>query len=171
MGELLTLARGEERKSLATLKPKEIIGLRVEPDEREWKESWRANLDQYNLWDDVELDEKEARKRLRKVPYKFSYRFLTEGDDKPRKLMIEDWEIGQLYWNCFKQANRDEKAAVDLVKKKYEEEFIEKKDLHLFVGTTWQYHRRKAPNPFVIIGVFYPPKAGDQLSLFTNGEL
>ena len=50
----------------------------------------------------------------------------------------------------------DEQAAVELVKQKYLEEFAEK-DLYLFVGTTKQYHN-VAPNPFVIIGVFYPPK-------------
>ena len=42
-----------------------------------------------------------------------------------------------------------------MVKQKYLEEFAEK-DLYLFVGTTKQYHNI-APNPFVIIGVFYPP--------------
>jgi len=30
------------------------------------------------------------------------------------------------------------------------------KDLYLFLGTTREFHGR-APNPFVIIGVFYPP--------------
>jgi hypothetical protein len=46
-------------------------------------------------------------------------------------------------------------AAVELVKQKYLEEFAEK-DLK-------QYHN-VAPNPFVIIGMFYPPKTS-QLSL------
>jgi len=49
-----------------------------------------------------------------------------------------------------------------LVKQKYLERFS-KKDLYFFVGTTKQYHN-VAQNPFVIIGVFYPPMT-DQLSL------
>ena len=72
--------------------------------------------------------------------------------------MIEDWEIGALYWNCLADTEGDEVEANKLVRKKYEEEFFSK-DLSLFVGTTKAHHVR-APNPFVIIGVFYPPITG-----------
>ena len=53
------------------------------------------------------------------------------------------------------QTEGDEAAANELVRQKYEEEFLSK-DLHFFVGTTLANHI-KAPNPFTIIGVFYPP--------------
>ena len=33
-----------------------------------------------------------------------------------------------------------------------------KRNIHLFLGTNRQWHIRKSPNPFMIIGVFYPPK-------------
>ena len=36
--------------------------------------------------------------------YEFSYKFISE-DGKERKLMIEDWELGMLYWNCLAAAN------------------------------------------------------------------
>lgn len=71
--------------------------------------------------------------------------------------MIEDWEIGMLYWNCLKQCNGNEKQANDLVRKKYFDDFCLNKDIHLFLGTTLQFHSRSL-NPFVIIGVFVPPK-------------
>ena len=103
------------------------------------------------------------RKVVRKLPYKFYYHFLTEGDKEPRKMMIEDWEIGALFWKSLIRRDGDEQAALGDVKKKYLDEFAEK-DLHLFVGTTLKFHAMSAPNPFVIIGVFYPPKT-DQLSL------
>jgi hypothetical protein len=54
-------------------------------------------------------------------------------------------------------------TSLNMVKQKYLEEFADK-DLHLFVGTTLKFHAISAPNPFVIIGLFYPPKT-DQLSL------
>ena len=76
--------------------------------------------------------------------------------------MIEDWEIGMLYWNCLKQSEGNEKQALELVRKKYIDEFS-KKDLYLFLGTTRQFHGW-AKNPFVIIGVFYPP-IDNQISL------
>ncbi len=78
-------------------------------------------------------------------------------------MMIEDWEIGALFWNSLYRKDGDEQAALEDVKKKYLEEFAEK-DLHLFVGTTLKFHAMSAPNPFVIIGVFYPP-ISDQLPL------
>lgn len=77
--------------------------------------------------------------------------------------MIEDWEIGALFWNCLKQSEGNEDEAISLVRKKYLEEFSSKEIL-LFLGTTRQFHGW-AKNPFVIIGVFYPP-ASQQDSLF-----
>jgi hypothetical protein len=70
--------------------------------------------------------------------------------------MIEDWEIGALYWNCFdKTCQGNEELALEKVKQKYFTDFS-KKDVYLFLGTTKQYHGW-AKNPFIIIGVFYPP--------------
>jgi hypothetical protein len=88
------------------------------------------------------------------LPYKFSYKFQDQNGRKAT-LMIEDWEIGQLYWSCLKRCNNDKDLAVKKVKEKYLDEF-EKKDVHLFLGTTARYHGW-AKNPFIIVGVFYPP--------------
>ncbi len=99
---------------------------------------------------------------MKKLPYKFSYRFFSEGDKEPRTMMIEDWEIGALFWNCLYQTDGDEQETLGLVRQKYFDEFMGK-DLYFFVGTTFRFHKI-APNPFVIIGVFYPPKT-PQLSL------
>jgi len=163
MNKLIGLAKDpEQRKSLATLKPSRIVDFVIEEDEREWKPKWLEYLKQLNMF---ELPTQHGRKKLvRKLPYKFSYRFLSEGDGVPRKMMIEDWEIGALFWNCLNRTDGDEQAALELVKQKYLDEFFEK-DLYLFVGTTLKFHAMSAPNPFVIIGVFYPPKS-DQPLLF-----
>lgn len=162
MNELIKLAKDpSQRKSLATLKPSRIVDFVWEADEREWKQDWQDKLKQFDMF---ELPTQGGQKKVvKKLPYKFSYRFLSEGDKEPRKLMIEDWEIGSLFWNCLYRSNGDEQIALKLVKQKYLEELTEK-DLYLYLGTTKQFHN-VAPNPFVIIGVFYPPKT-DQLSLF-----
>jgi len=81
--------------------------------------------------------------------------------------MIEDWEIGQLFRNCLKNSRNDEKQAIKKVRQKYFDEFVKTKDIYLFLGTTKQWHIRRAPNPFLIIGVFYPKKE-QQLNLFFN---
>jgi hypothetical protein len=80
-------------------------------------------------------------------------------------MMIEDWEIGMLYLNCLWRSNNDEAIATAKVKEKYLDQFL-KRDLYFFLGTTKQFHN-VAPNPFIIIGVYYPPfpPANQQMSL------
>lgn len=56
----------------------------------------------------------------------------------------------------------DEPKAIANVRQKYMDEFL-KKDLHLFLGTTQQWHQ-VAPNPWVIIGVL-PIPAEKQIGL------
>jgi len=142
---------------LALFKPTEIVDFIIEETEREWdRESLntlRAKLDQFSLFQTPEEVEREFRV-VQKLPYAFSYRF-RDCKGKESTLMIGDWEIGALYWNCLKQSEGNEKKALELVHKKYMEEFTGK-DLYLFLGTTRQFHGW-AKNPFVIIGVFYPP--------------
>ena len=161
MEELIKLAKSPAKKALATMKPKEIVKFEIEEDEREWRKDWLEQIKQMDMFEPA--NSSGQRKVVRKLPYKFYYHFLTEGDKEPRKMMIEDWEIGALFWKSLIRRDGDEQAALGDVKKKYLDEFAEK-DLHLFVGTTLKFHAMSAPNPFVIIGVFYPPKT-DQLSL------
>jgi len=160
MRELIQLAKGPQQKSLATLKPVRIVDFVWEDDEREWKQEWQDQLKQLNMFEMPRIG--GQRKIIKKLPYKFSYRFFSDGDKEPRTMMIEDWEIGALFWNCLYKANGDEQKALRMVKQKYFDEFKEK-DLYLFVGTTHKYHN-VSPNPFVIIGIFYPPKT-DQMPL------
>jgi hypothetical protein len=100
----------------------------------------------------------EELKVVRKLPYKFSYRF-KDIEGKESKLMIEDWEIGALYWNCLRSSQGNEAEAIDKVKTKYWDEFVVSKRFSpsLILGTTLEHHNKKAPNPFVIISVLAPP--------------
>ena len=79
-------------------------------------------------------------------------------------MMIEDWEIGQLYWNCFAKYNGDEGAAIKDVKTQYIDNFTKTKELYLFLGSTQQHHK-VSYNPFIIIGTFHP-NIETQLNLF-----
>ena len=164
MSELIDLAKGEDKKSLGTIKPLEIVDLKIEPSKRQWKKEWRDHALQKSFLDLENSDLPGPRKLVDKVPYDFFYEFLTDGDERPRKLKIEDWEIGALYRNCLRSTDGDEPAALGLVRQKYFYEFTAKKDLHFFVGTTKRFHN-VSPNPFIIIGVFYPPKTEQALLL------
>lgn len=152
MDKLIEDSKAPKNLSLAVFKPANIVGLEWEMTDREWKNEWKDIRKQGDLF----LPDKEPEILIPKLPYKFSYVF-TDETGKRRKLMIEDWEIGALYWNCVRQAAGNETVALQKVKAKYEDEF-KNKDLYLFMGTTKEWHTRRARNPFVIIGVFYPKK-------------
>ena len=160
MEELITLAYNNEL-SLAVLKPIEITNFIIEPKKdmekhdkklMELQKKYQVEKLQLSLFDE------ETRKRdfefAKAIPYWFRYEFRT-ADNKVRRLMIEDWEIGMLYLNCLKR--EPENIALEKVKQKYME-FVRKYDLYLLVGTQFRYHMMKSPDPFVIIGVFTAPR-------------
>jgi hypothetical protein len=149
--------------SLATFKPSEFIGFEIEDDEREWKKEWREQINQLQI-NFGEPEENIQRELISKIPYKFYYKF-KDAQGTISRLMIEDWEIGALYWNCLKSADGNEAVALQKVRDQYENNFLKNKDIYLFLGSTKEWHLRRAKNPFVIIGVFNPKKES-QLRLF-----
>jgi hypothetical protein len=152
---LIALSRAPVNKSMATFKPTKVIDFIIEEDEREWKRDWIEQLKQIDLFTSHEQENLAPRIPIRKVPYKFKYHF-EDSVGKQSKMMIEDWEIGALYWNCLKMAEGNEVVALEKVRQKYFDELALTKDIYFFLGTTAEWHRRRSPNPFVIIGVFYP---------------
>jgi len=166
MKDLISLAKSDSTKSLATFKPTEIIDFLIEEElEKDWKKQWLDKSKQTTIFDINSDGVVNQQKLVKKLPYKFKYRFLSAGDDKPRELSIQDWEIGALFWNCLKRSDGDEEVAKQQVKKKYFEDFLNGNDIYLFLGTDFIHHRKNAPDPFIIAGVFYPPKTS-QLSMF-----
>jgi hypothetical protein len=147
--------------SLATFKPTEIIDFVSEPVDREWDRDKLQKLRQMDFF----TNENDVFKVVNKIPYKFSFIF-KDIKGKKSKMMIEDWETGQLFWNCLKAANGDEEIARQKVKQKYFDDFAQTKDLYFFLGTTQAYHYQ-AKNPFIIIGTFHPKKEEQTLSQLT----
>jgi len=164
ISELIEDSQEPKNVSLATFKPAKITGFEFE-EEREWSEGLQKNLQQHDLFD--ERGGKGDKDIVQKLPFKFYYK-LEDETGKSSRMMIEDWEIGALFWKCLKRADGSEEIAIQKVREKYFDMFTNKNDIHLFLGTTLQYHRRRMNNPFVIIGVFYPPKdpKANQKSLF-----
>jgi hypothetical protein len=149
--------------SLAVFKPSSIEDFEIKPVERNWDKVKIAKLEeerkQLNLFKQPEAPFEV----VNKLPYKFSYVF-TDIQGYKSTMMIEDWEIGQLYWNCLKKHEGDENMATSDVKKKYFDDFAKTKDLYLFLGTS-QLHHFPSKNPFMIIGTFHP-KMETQYCLF-----
>ncbi len=163
------IAEAKNRKistSLATFKPAEILDFYAKETKREWDMKKVAHIQakrqQLKLFPDKEEDLEKEFQIVRKIPYKFTYRF-KDSTGQQSDLMIEDWEVGQLFWNCLSRHKGDERKAIEDVRKKYFNDFAQTKDLYFFLGTTLQYHN-VAPNPFIIVGAFYP-KREEQLRL------
>ena len=151
--------------SLAVFKPSIIKDVLIESCEREWSKEKLETLKQLSIFDSVSSEKPQV---VRKLPYKFSYVF-ADDVGKEATLMIEDWELGQLYWNSLNRYDgydREAKACND-VRKKYLDDFAKTKDLHLFLGTSQQFHF-VGHNPFMVIGTFHPKhkKINPQGSLF-----
>ena len=173
LSQLISEAKDKKiATSLATFKPTELLDFTVESVEREWDKEklnvLKAKAQQLHLFQNAE----NPFEVVNKLPFKFSYKFKDDAGTVS-KLMIEDWEIGALYWKGFaKYDGHDREAkACEYVKKKYWDDFALTKDIYFFLGTVYESHAKNYPNPFVIIGTFHPPfpkpiKVESQLKLF-----
>ncbi len=164
LSELIAEAKDKEKcTSLAVFKPTLIKDFVAKEVDREWDEKkiikLKAQREQGNLFEHPE----DPFAVVNKLPYKFTY-VLEDNEGKESKMMIEDWEIGALFWNMLRRYEGNEAKAVADVKKKYFNDFAKTKDLYLFLGTS-QIHHYVSHNPFMIIGTFYP-KIEKQMKLF-----
>ncbi len=136
----------KDHTSLGIIKPKRILKFEITPIDkcRDWEKDLVLGIQQTLAG--------TYKSPLDKIPYKFSYIF--ECDDasctKPHDLMIEDWEICQLFRDERKKLGED--IALQKVKQKYYDEFTTKKDLYFILGTESNW------NNWLIISVFYPRK-------------
>jgi len=135
-----------DNTSLGIVRPCEVTDFVVEPCPDEWKGTWQDVLKQNSLFG-------PDKKPLEKIPFKFSYVFKCDDDRcNGHKMMIEDWEVGQLYRRLKSEGNSPEIAA-----KKVKERFFDRMcspgiDTHFFVGTVLSH------GTWVILGVFWPKK-------------
>ena len=147
--------------SLAVFKPTKVIDFIWEDVvDREWSQDKIAQFQQLNLFQNVDDKKFEV---VKKLPYKFSFIY-EDIEGKRSKTMIEDWETGELYWNCLRRHDGNEAKACADVRKKYFDDFAQTKDLHFFLGTS-KVHHFVGKNPFLIIGTFHPKKI-EQLRFF-----
>jgi hypothetical protein len=136
----------QDRTSLGIVRPKRVLDLIVEKADREWKPEWQALFQQLQLFGPLP-------KPLTKIPFKFSYVFECEDDDKPHKAMIEDWELGVLFLKEVDRLGGEDKAAQSVRSKFLNDLCAPDKDTRFYMGTTFPY------NSWVVVGVFYPPKS------------
>jgi len=136
----------EDKTSLGVVRPTRVLDLKIEELDPDWKPAQQQALSQLKLFD-------PQPKHLAKIPFKFSYVFECEDSSKPHNAMITDWELGVLY---LKEVDRlgSKQQAAESVKNKFLNELCHpSKDTLFFMGTAFPY------NTWIVIGVFWPPKA------------
>ncbi|HQH27307.1 MAG TPA: hypothetical protein PLP17_07925, partial [Oligoflexia bacterium] len=143
----------QRRTSLAVFRPTQILGFTYRRCEREWGNDRVSALRQGNLFE--EHDGKYE--VIKKLPYQFSYRF-SDCRGRKSKLMIQDWELGHYFWQVLEKSGGDERRACEAVKHHYFDKLTTENDLYFVLGTMLEFQAKNAPNPFIIAGVFAPPK-------------
>ena len=136
----------EDKTSLGIVRPKRIIDMAIEEADPKWKSGWRTILNQMRLFG-------PQPKPLAKIPYKFSYIFDCEDDEKPHTAMNEGWELGVLFLNELDRLGSKEKAAASVRAKFFDEMCAVGRETKFFMGTVFPY------NAWVVVGVFWPPGA------------
>lgn len=134
------------QRSLGIVRPKQVSDFTIESADRTWKPKWNDLFSQQRLFG-------PQQKALEKIPFKFSYVFTCEeAGCNGHKMMIEDWEVGQLYREM-RDKYRDETVATQKVKDKFFGQMCAPTvDTHFFVGTVLKH------STWVILGTFWPKK-------------
>ncbi len=146
----------ENTISLALFKPTQLIDFIIEDDVANWPEDKLAQMRSRAEQGLLFVEDEEWRKTFElipKLPFRFRYRF-SDAAGATSTLTILDWECGQLYWNCIRRGD-DKETALRKVRLKYMVE-LPKNDLYFYLGTLQQFHGF-SPNPWAIVGLFYPP--------------
>jgi hypothetical protein len=132
--------------SIGIIRPKKVSDFVVAETERDWKPQWKELFQQQKLFG-------PQQKPLEKIPYKFSYTFTCEKQGcNGHEMMIEDWEIGQLY-RAMRDKFGNEETAIEKVKQKFFNQICAPDvDTHFFVGTVLKH------GTWVILGTFWPKK-------------
>lgn len=157
--EFLKQRQKADRTSLGILRPREVTDLEVSADDPDWKPEFKDALRQQRLWD----DRAKTQEPPRKVPWKFHYRFTCEDERcTGHRMMIEDWEVGALYWRCVDNGDPPDVAATKVKDKFLSQMCDPSRDTHFYVGTVL------AHGTWVVIGVFWPPKTEDPAPLFAH---
>jgi hypothetical protein len=132
--------------TLGIFKPAELKRLIIQPaDPPDWTPQQLVDLKQTLLF------KTSPAQTLEKIPYEFRYEFrCAEENCTGHQMMCTDWEMCQSYRRWRREYGKDWEGKF---RQRYEDELINKRDTHFYVGTIHQY-----PNSWIIVGLFYPPR-------------
>lgn len=138
--------QARDQTSLGIFQPAEVSDFTAEPVSAEWDPEKQAVVSQPSLM----LPTKAG---LEKIPYRFRYKYrCSDGACSGHHQSIIDWELSQSY-RAWRDRYGDE--VLDRLKQRWLDEMCsEAKNTAFFVGNQHQH-----PEAFLVLGVFWPPKA------------
>lgn len=148
----LDAARESWGVTLGLVRPSKILGLDITAvDNPDWTEEEKKKLLQHQQQGGL-FDETDAKSiaTLRKLPFDFHYRYACtfDGKDCEYRHKIADWEVGALFWNCYRDKRNWEVA----FRAKLERD-LPSADLMFLMGTIHRF-----PNQWLIVSLIYPPR-------------
>jgi hypothetical protein len=150
----------QDRTSLAVFRPTEVLDVVIEHKDvsKEKEEIARAWAAQPSLLDGLGSDEKGHQlDALEQIPWTFKYRYRCSDPGCNGHLQtIVDWEIVEFYRTVRGRSDWQER-----VREKWLGQLCSPdRDTAFFVGNQHQH-----PTSFLVLGVWWPPRKPDQLSL------
>ncbi len=142
------LQEAQERNniSLGIVRPAKVLDFVIEPSEPDWKPQWKKVFAQNRLFG-------PGQKPLERIPFRFSYKFKCyDSRCNGHTMMIEDWEVGELYRKMRNKYGNPDKAAEKVKQRFFSRMCAEDIDTHFFVGTVL------AHRTWIVLGVFWPKK-------------
>ncbi len=155
-----------DRTSLGVFRPKQVIDLEfekasVDQGKRQIARAWVA---QTSLLDGLGSDERAKQLReLEQAPWTFKYRYVcAEAGCRTHRQSIIDWEIAQFYRRVRHRDDwRDRMRARWLGKLCGAD-----RDTAFIAGNMHQH-----PGSFLVLGVWWPPRHPEQLTLANLGDV
>ena len=140
-------------RSLALIRPTEILGFRLEPHPG-WSRDEQSKIDAYV--DQLELDvfeEAQDKTPLEAPRFRGYYKWrCADPKCSTHEQSIIDWEFVALQRNLWNRS--DAEAQIEIRKRFFEEICAPSRDVAFYVG-----NQAKRPQTFSILGVYYPKKA------------
>lgn len=154
-----------DHTSLGLIKPKEILTIQaIKYNQRERDIFWE---NYQNAIRQLELPlDPETNREIRPLsPPEYRFKVCFNCDDErclyTHQFSVLDWEVDALYFNLRLRENPPHVAARKVVDKLQNQICAPDKDLYFFLGNISTH-----PHVFTIVGLWWPKKTGQQLTLF-----
>jgi hypothetical protein len=151
--------------SLGVFRPKRVIDIVFEPvdvkaSRRQMAKAW---ADQGSLLDGLGDDEQKQMRELELVPWRFKYHYECDDPEcKTHTQSIVDWEIVGTYRRVHRRSDWQER----LKAKWLDQLCAPSRDTAFFVGNQHQHL-----SAFLVLGVWWPERAPEQLALSDLGDV